>query len=924
MKTKAIIGASVAVILIAVWGIIRIKNNNIESAPALESVPMDAFMIVRSDNLLSVVDNLLNDNMIWENLSTVPQIEELSQELVLFDSLANEYSDFSSVLETRQVVVSAHMLTKAKIGMLLSTSLKNSGERRSLDEQIRELLGKNYKIQERNYDGAEIHDIRKGNDARFNLSYTVHKGIFLIAKSAILVEKAIRQLNLHTSLMNNSDFVHSVSIAGQNVKGNLFLNLSEVSQFLSFLAPYGEIKLEGVKNMGGWMVLDLSTMHSKDWLLTGFTQASDTMSHVLGLFKNQEPIKPSAVKYLPKQTAFFQYLGISDIYQFRRDYNRVLRKFDEFDLYKHYINTVKEKYNFNPELDFEVNLEEEVMVSYSSVNYKIESENQYFIAKIRNRGSMIDFLNSLAKRTESIDSSSNKKHSSEYSLNEVNKITIWKFPLTDYTYKMYRYILPDINTGYATVIENYLIMGKSPEALKAFANAYFSNMTFETNPEFKNFIETLSSRSNLLIYNDVENSADYWKKYFSNDLTRVLNQNRNMFNKFQAIALQISKTNDLLFTNIFLKLNPKGSLKPNVVWAAASESEILLKPAIVINHQNKEREVFVQDKANKVYLIDKNGRTLWSKKLSEPIKSEIYQVDVFKNGKFQLAFSTENYLHIIDRLGNYVENFPVKFQAPATNGMAIFDYDKKRDYRILVAAKNKQVYAYDIKGSIIKGWEFNLTQNLVYGKIQHFVDAGKDYIVFSDELKTYILDRRGKIRLNPKSDFPRSANNIFYLDKATKSHPSRLLSTSISGTVMFLYLNDGKVTKLETQRFSPKHHFIFTDVNGDGIEEFVYADENRLKVIQQNLEQLYEVKLKAPLATAPNLYNFGNGNLQLGITDNENSEIFLLNGKDGSVVNGFPQEGSTEFSITKFTTNQSKFSLIVGNKNNFLYNYLLK
>ena len=924
MKTKAILIVVVLVAIIGVWGIFRVSSNNVESAPALQATPQNAFMIIRSDNLLSIIDNLLDDNLIWANLSTISQIRDINNELALFDSLVNKYSDFLEVLETRQVVVSAHMLSRVKVGILLSTSLKNRSEHKDIEEQIRSLVNSHSFVQERNYDRAQIFDIKDKNDPRKNLSFSIHQGILVISKSAILVEKAIRQLNLNTGLLKNAEFRHSLNVAGKNVKGNIFINLKEIPQFLFSLAPSAEEKLNGLSRMGGWVELDLSTLHSKDWLLSGFTQAADSSSQIFSLFKKQDPVKPSVIKLLPQQTAFFQYIGLSDIYQFRRDYNRNLRKINQFDLYKHFVDNTRSKYGFHVELDFENNLEEEIAVSYTAQNLKIDKNSRYFIAKIRNRGNMVDLLQKTANKAENIDSVKAKSYTQKYKVNENTEITIWKFPVTNFSAKMYKLLLPEVNTSYATIINNYIVMGRTADGLKNFINSYHQNRTFETSPDFKNFIETLSSRSNFLIYSDVENSTNYWRNYLSNNMVNIVNKNRNMLNKFQAVALQISNSSDLLFTNIFIKLNSQGTLKPNVVWATHLEAPAEMKPAIVRNHITKDREVFIQDKNNKVYLIDKRGNILWTKKISENIISSVYQLDYYKNGKLQLAFNTENYLHLIDRLGNYVESYPIKLQAPATNGISVLDYEKKRNYRIFVAAKNKQIYVYDIKGKILKGWEFNLTENLVRGKIQHFVDKGLDFIVFSDDLKTYITDRRGKIRVVTKADFPRSNKNLFYLDKATKTHASRLLTTSISGTIMFVYLDDGKVTKMETSKFTPSHYFQFVDVDGDNLEDFVYADENRLKVYRQNLDEVFNLKLNNQLKSSPNIYNFGKENKQIGITDVESSEIFLIYGKNGETVTGFPLEGSTEFSITKFTKEQSKFNLIVGNKNNFLYNYLLK
>jgi hypothetical protein len=53
--------------------------------------------------------------------------------------------------------------------------------------------------------------------------------------------------------------------------------------------------------------------------------------------------------------------------------------------------------------------------------------------------------------------------------------------------------------------------------------------------------------------------------------------------------------------------------------------------------------------------------------LNEKITGNIYMIDYFRNGKYQLLFSGKNYLHLLDRNGNYVERYPVKMRSAASN-----------------------------------------------------------------------------------------------------------------------------------------------------------------------------------------------------------------------------------------------------------------
>ena len=64
-----------------------------------------------------------------------------------------------------------------------------------------------------------------------------------------------------------------------------------------------------------------------------------------------------------------------------------------------------------------------------------------------------------------------------------------------------------------------------------------------------------------------------------------------------------------------------------------------------------EKELFVQDDRHTVYLINDVGRVLWKLPLGQQINSEVYQVDLFKNGKLQYLFSTPDKMYLIDRNG---------------------------------------------------------------------------------------------------------------------------------------------------------------------------------------------------------------------------------------------------------------------------------
>ncbi len=300
----------------------------------------------------------------------------------------------------------------------------------------------------------------------------------------------------------------------------------------------------------------------------------------------------------------------------------------------------------------------------------------------------------------------------------------------------------------------------------------------------------------------------------------------------------------------------------------------------------------------------------------------IHQVDFYKNGKLQYMFNTAEQLHLIDRNGNYVERYPVSLRSSATAPMALFDYDNSRDYRIFVAGEDRKIYVYDIESNLVTGWKFGKSESKVTKAPQHFRIRDRDYIVFMDQNRSYFLDRRGKERVKPKERVVFSPGNQFFLDMNIREEKPRWISTDTAGNVMCVYL-DGSVARLLEHTASADHFFQMQDMDADGIPDYVFADGNELSVLSPDGKRLFSYKVRDRISVMPDIYKFSSSDIKIGLTDQSRNRIYLINA-DGSLYEGFPLEGSTRFSIGYFAGSDSRFNLIVGSANNFLYNYSIE
>ena len=183
-------------------------------------------------------------------------------------------------------------------------------------------------------------------------------------------------------------------------------------------------------------------------------------------------------------------------------------------------------------------------------------------------------------------------------------------------------------------------------------------------------------------------------------------------------------------------------------FLVSSNEEIISDPIWLKNHLNKGYDFAFQDSNNYLNYYSNKGDLLWRKSLSGRIIGEIKQIDLYKNGRLQILFRTNDRLYLIDRNGKEVSQLSFNIKDGEVNHpISVFDYDKNRNYRILVTTDN-DIQMYDNSGKIVNGFNPDNFKSEIINSPVHLRIDDKDYIVLqlkNGELK--ILNRRGKDRV---------------------------------------------------------------------------------------------------------------------------------------------------------------------------------
>ncbi|RUT78734.1 DUF3352 domain-containing protein [Ancylomarina longa] len=894
------------------------KQKEYKGVDPFSAVPVNSEMIIQFESLEKLIANLENNTGAWKELSKFDKIDKINQNLAYIDSLVDQFDSDHSITLNRSLTMASHLQGKNDIEYLYILPVMDYLEKKKIQNSIINLVGPERSIQEKNYHDATVYSISSLDKNSKGIHFAFSKGLFLASRSILLLENSIRQVSTDNSISKLKGFEQIRRTIGKNVDANIFLNLKTFPKQISFsLNKKYSSFIRNYTNLANWSELDLN-FRNRIVLLNGFTYSDPQQGNLMNLFLQQEPVKMEMESILPASTSMIAILGMNDPLLHKGKYRKFLDQMGQLSEYLKKINQIKKKTGSDIEEIIYSLIYNEVGLAFSANS----SHDRFTIIRTKSasiaKEKLIKMILGFAKKQQRTLS----YYKRTYHLDGETNFDIYRLPEDKIPEKLFGSFFTDASSAYFTFIDNYLVMGPSISALSAFIKESVLGKTLASNECYQENKEFLSNKANFYFYASTPKANHFVSSFLNTELQNEIKTHKESINKFQAVGLQLSSNRNLIYNNLFIEYDPVVELAPQTEWESRLDTNFLHKPFLVKNHYTKENEILIQDVNNLVYLINPEGRILWKKQLNSAIIGQVVQIDYFKNNKLQYLFATKNRLQLIDRNGNNVKNYPVRLKAEAARGISVFDYDKNRNYRIFIPCKNQKVYAYSKEGKLVKGWNPAKTENPINCEVQHFRVKNKDYIVYADKYRVYILNRKGQERVKLKEQFSKSENNPFYLEKQHTSIPAHLVTTDSSGTIYYCFFN-GKVQKKTFTQLSGAHYFIADDLNADGKNEYLFADYNFLKVFNQDGKQILEKKFDSGISFRPNVYLFSRRNIEIGVCLQNENKIYLLDLK-GNIHRGFPLKGNTEFSIGFSKTKDKSFNLYVGDNRNFLLNYTVQ
>lgn len=635
---------------------------------------------------------------------------------------------------------------------------------------------------------------------------------------------------------SNSQQLETAFKAASPKKPNIFIDHSKAP------AVFGDIFPEFLQNFSQWTVVD-AELSQTQINLDGISIAADTLSQHLIFFQNVGVSHNRLAEISPVTSHGFTSISF--------------RSFDELER------------NLNNSSQNDLSPEVSLLKNASEAGIIELPEGQIFA---------ILSLDPEAAR-QSIEMELQKKES-------YREIDIFEYSNASAFGELLQPLLHPEELKFMAFLDTWLLFAENPENLHQIISAHQNDLVLANTEAYKSSSESLSSEASILVVRNNQALLD------GESSTDNLN-----YSDFPISAIQFIQQDNFAHVHAVLKKN--SALKTEKATAQAASvalgAALAGKPVFFQNHRTKGMDVAVQDVENTLYLISPEGKIHWKKKLDSRILGETQTVDVFRNGRYQLAFATQNEVHVIDRDGNPVKPFPLKFRDAITQPLAVFDYDNKRDYRLVVTQAN-DLLMYDRKGKPVRGFRFSKAGSEIIQPPKHMRIGRKDYIVVPESSgKLHILSRTGKTRVPVKEKVDFSENEWY-------EYNENFVSTNTSGQI--LKVNENGSIKRENLNLADNTRITAT------AKTLVMLSENELSIGKNS------VTLDFGLYTEPQIFYIGN-KIYVSVTDLQAHKVYLFD-SNSSLLPGFPVYGNSLIDLSNADDDSALELVVQGEENGVL------
>ncbi|HYW96749.1 MAG TPA: hypothetical protein VE870_14230, partial [Bacteroidales bacterium] len=598
-----------------VYGLVWLRARKLKVLDPVKAIPSGVVMFVETHDFRQLISSVRHHTNIWTEFKAYHAIEQIDHQLAMVDSLGRTYSDFKELMDGEVI------LSVCKTDTGYSSLFILSDRQRKATEQVLKLIPSDSDIDKHRDGAVTVYHVDMPNDSLFRkFSFYECYGLFVMSPSGSLIDASVRQLNAEKHLDDNAQFTRLKGTTGSDVIANVYVNYPELGSFLE--AIFRNDTPGFISRFAEWSAFDLD-LKPGYITLNGFTTAGDSLHQTIRMLHGQEPVAFDMAGVVPSNAVYFSMTGFSDadllmknVGTYSADRERTKKLALIAKAAGEDITTA-----FSHLMAGEAGT---VLLRRSRGDYA-----RFFLIKVKGTAMAQEMLDAWTKVAAKAKGKEESDYSQKVNIDDHHQVVVHTSPFTGIPRLLFSRFYHKSDYEYYTYAGNYLVFGPSAEALKTYLYFNLLGKTLENDENYKSLTDNISSRSNLFIYADPSRYQEGMEKLLTPGATEVVNRHKDKWRKIDAIAFQSTSTDDLSYFRVFAHYSSQVRDRVNTVWESKLDTTTLFKPAVVINHTNNQKEIFVQDLRHTIYLISNTGSILWKQKVDGEILSGIYQIDFY-------------------------------------------------------------------------------------------------------------------------------------------------------------------------------------------------------------------------------------------------------------------------------------------------------
>ncbi len=839
-------------------------------APLTDAIPIQTAILIRSWSLNRFIEVLRASELfnLLERNKTRPDMLAMADKVA---KITRNNSFFNEIATQNEIIICLIPGEDLNPELLFLAAIGKTSPANVL-KQLESVLNEDVKIKKTNHSPEDLYSIKTKD---LEIWFYVNKGILALAFDRQTIEQSCNAMVKENNLTKDRAFLRLAETSGKRVDGVMMINNKKLIESLLQIKENNPLDFNG-SPFNGWTSLDLH-LEKNRILMDGFTVGLNDTTIITG----QEPGGIQNLELLPSGAALAITLTISN----QQAYTSCFTSKDTLHLTGYD--------SANQTASMEIFRREEHLRSWVGKTVSFAAMPDYFKGDKSAVVALIELKNA--------DSAARllKPYLQPYK-GEINIFTASNLPE-----RLWGSLFTLRGQQYCLLTSQVLIISPSPQLLESYSHETAENRLFGTSSSYKAASALLLEKSNVSIIAIPSVCGQYFARQNRDKYSRISTKWTGLAASADLLCLQYNTGKPMIFTHAFAliksgqnsqviaeQINFNSSDTPE---AGIQKDKLSEKPAALIKEKVKRnpginRLLLIPDpksgknliltfNKNIIQAYSQNGNILWSFKCTEEASGEVFRVGLKqKKGDFLLVVAGK-YLHFIDLNGRELAESPVKLTAAADGNLAVFDYDRTKDYRLLFQGKDNYLYNISIDGKELHEWEKPKLNSSLSGPPQFFRTGAKDYILFADSKGNILInDRRGRQRIKVEEGV-RKSNGSGVFENRTNSK-GLFLMASQNGSLAYIDIN-GKSSESRFGDFGNNPWFDYLDFNGDGEKEFIFCGKGNIAVFTKMKKIIASASMVNAGFSKPHIYTSAHESW-LVTRDTRSGKIVAFNNKNQS------------------------------------------